>query len=69
MTEIIRYHLDLAALPPLTDAQRDELTALAQMPDDQIDFSDIPPATDEFWCNATRGRFRLPPQSDQTASI
>ena len=39
----------------LTPEQEHELKALAELPDDQIDFSDIPLTTD--WSNARRGVF------------
>ena len=39
----------------LTPEQEQELQALAELPDDQIDFSDIPLTTD--WSNARRGVF------------
>ncbi len=40
--------------PPLTATQRDEICALQKMSDDDIDYSDIAPLTEEFWQNATR---------------
>lgn len=37
------------------------------MPDDQIDYSDIPQASDDFWKNATRGvRFYKPIKQSTT---
>ncbi len=33
-------------LGPLTDEQREELRALAKLPDEEIDTSDLPPLTD-----------------------
>lgn len=41
--EIVRFQLDPANLPPLTEVQRAELDALQAMPDSSIDYSDIPP--------------------------
>ncbi|MCL1909102.1 MAG: hypothetical protein FWG12_07035 [Holophagaceae bacterium] len=38
---------DLDNLPPLTEQDKRELDALAAMPDDEIDCSDIPEATEE----------------------
>ncbi|WP_417480412.1 BrnA antitoxin family protein [Maricaulis maris] len=38
----------LEDLPPLTDEQRAHLARLADRPDDEIDYSDIP-ALDEAW--------------------
>src|SRR5260364_384449 len=47
-------------LPRLTAKQKAELKALAKMPDDTIDYSDIPRLTDEQLANAVRGRFYKP---------
>jgi uncharacterized protein (DUF4415 family) len=38
--------------PPLTKAQRAEIEALKKMRDEDIDYSDIPPLSSEFWKNA-----------------
>ena len=43
---IIRYELDLANPPALTSEQIAELEALRNMPDSEIDYSDIPPVED-----------------------
>jgi uncharacterized protein (DUF4415 family) len=40
---------------PLTAEQVGRLKAVADLPDDQIDFSDIPEAPDSFFENAERG--------------
>ena len=40
---------------PLSEEQIAELKALSEMPDSEIDFSDIPPLTDEFFENAVQG--------------
>ena len=45
---------------PLTKKERAELEKLAQMPEHEIDTSDIPEWTDEMWKNAVRGRFYRP---------
>ena len=44
----------------LTDQQRVELEALEAMPDDQIDYSDIPEMSEAEWSNAKRGLFYKP---------
>ena len=44
----------------LTDEQRAELEALEAMPDDRIDYSDIPEMTKEEWSKAKRGMFYKP---------
>ena len=45
---------------PLTARQKRELAALAALPDDQIDTSDIPELPPGAWKNAVRGRFYRP---------
>ena len=61
----------LEKLPPLTEAQKAELAALAERPDSEIDYSDIPPLTEEFWQNAVRvrGRFYRPVKRQITARV
>lgn len=44
----------------LTEAQKAEIEALAAMPEEAIDTSDIPPLDDEFWKKAVRNRFYHP---------
>lgn len=43
---------------PLTKRQKAALRRLAGMPDSEIDYSDIPPLTDEQLATAIRGRDR-----------
>ena len=57
MSKIVRYKVDLSNLPPLTKEQKAELKALADMPDSEIDYSDIPPLEESFWKNAVRNPF------------
>ena len=45
---------------PLTARQKRELAALAALPDDQIDTSDIPELPAGAWKDAVRGRFYRP---------
>lgn len=48
---------------PLTEEQIAELKALANRPDGEIDYSDIPPLTGEFFKNAKQGMmYRLTKQ-------
>ncbi|MGE0240541.1 MAG: BrnA antitoxin family protein [Parvibaculaceae bacterium] len=56
-------------LPPLTDEQRGSLKALAARPDNEIDYSDIPPLSDELWKKAVRGRFYKPVKCQITARV
>jgi len=69
MSKMIVKRVDLANLPPLTEKQEAELAALAARPDSEIDYSDIPPLTEEFWKNAVRGRFYKPTKTSTTVRI
>jgi uncharacterized protein (DUF4415 family) len=44
----------------LTATQKRELAAIAALPDDQIDTSDVPQLPPNAWKNAVRGRFYRP---------
>jgi uncharacterized protein (DUF4415 family) len=59
----------LETLPPMTEARRAKLRALAARPDSEIDFSDIPEMTDEEWKNAERGHFYRPVKRQITARV
>jgi uncharacterized protein (DUF4415 family) len=67
--KIARRDVDLANLPPLTEKQKAELEALSTRPDGEIDYSDIPPLTEDFWNNAVRGRFYKPTKTSTTVRI
>ncbi|MGX7706566.1 BrnA antitoxin family protein [Methylobacterium sp. Gmos1] len=61
--------IDAADLPPLTTEQKARLEALAARPDDEIDYSEIPPLSDEFWATAVRGRYYRPTKTSTTVRI
>jgi len=42
---------------PLTAKRQREVAALESLPDDTIDYSDIPSLKDEFWKRAVRNPF------------
>jgi uncharacterized protein (DUF4415 family) len=67
--KFVRHDVDLANLPPLTGKQKAELAALATRPDSEINYSDIPPLTEDFWKNAVRGRFYKPTKTSTTVRI
>ena len=48
----VKLTLDLNNLPALTSEQKARLTALAAMPDEQIDTSDAPFRSDAVWMKA-----------------
>ena len=66
---VIRQEVDLAHLPPLSDKQKAELEALAGRRDEDIDYSDTPALTAEFWKNAERGKFYKPTKTSTTVRI
>lgn len=54
---------------PLTPEQAAELEAVAALPDDQIDTSDIPPLSETFWKNAQRNPFYRPVKAQLTVRL
>jgi len=66
-TKMVSYTLE--TLPPLTEARRAKLRALAARPGSEIDLSDAPEMTDEQWKNAVRGRFYRPIKQQITARV
>jgi uncharacterized protein (DUF4415 family) len=67
--KIVKRNVNLASLPPLTEKQKAELTAVAARPDSDIDFGDIAPLTDEFWKNAVRGKYYKPIETSTTVRV
>jgi uncharacterized protein (DUF4415 family) len=65
----VTYELDPERPKPLTAAQRAEIKALAAIPDDRIDTTDIPPLTEEFWKNAVRNPFYRPVKQQLTVRV
>lgn len=68
-TRLVSRYVDLANPPPLTEAQKAKLEALAAIPDEAIDYSDIPPLTEAFWENAVRNPFYRPTKTSTTVRI
>jgi len=67
--KLVKRKVDLANLPPLTKRQRTKLAELAARPDGKVDFSDIPPLTEDFWKTAIRGKFYKPVKTSTTVRI
>lgn len=65
--KLVTYEVDRNAWPELTDEQREELKRLAETPDEDIDYSDIPPVRD--WSNAVRGKFYRPVKEQVTLRL
>lgn len=69
MSKIVRHEVDLSNLPPLKKKQKAELKALSEMPDSEIDFSDIPALDDAFFQNALRNPFYRPVKKSTTVRV
>jgi uncharacterized protein (DUF4415 family) len=65
----MRKSVKKATLKPLTARQRREVATLASMPDDRIDYSDIPPLKDSFWKHAIRNPFYRPVKQQLTVRL
>ncbi|WP_246690313.1 BrnA antitoxin family protein [Methylorubrum populi] len=68
-TKLVSFDVDLADLPPLTDAQKAELAALEALPDEDIDTSDIPVLPDIATREAVRGKYYRPTKTSTTVRI
>lgn len=64
---MVRYKQ--SELPTLTEQRKAKLQALANLPDDSIDFSDIPETTVEDWKGAERGKFYRPVKQQLTVRV
>ncbi|MCL2830363.1 MAG: BrnA antitoxin family protein [Betaproteobacteria bacterium] len=69
MSKDVVYEVDWNNPPPLTEEQKAELKSLAEMPDSEIDFSDIPPLDENFWKNAVRNPFYKPTKTSTTVRV
>jgi len=65
----VTHESDPARPRPLTRKQKAELRALAALPDEAIDTSDIPELTEEFWKGAKRGVFYRPVKQQLTLRL
>jgi uncharacterized protein (DUF4415 family) len=54
---------------PMTPARQRKLSRLAERPDSEIDFSDIPPLKASFWKNAVRNPFYRPVKLQLTVRL
>jgi uncharacterized protein (DUF4415 family) len=54
---------------PLSEEAEQQLAALARMPDELIDFSDIPPLDESFWKNAIRNPYYKPVKKQLTVRL
>ncbi|MBZ9771441.1 BrnA antitoxin family protein [Mesorhizobium sp. CO1-1-8] len=69
MRKIVRYEFDPTNPPPLTEAQRAEIAALKARPEGDVDTSDLPELTEEFWQNAVRNPYFKPVKQQLTLRL
>jgi uncharacterized protein (DUF4415 family) len=65
----VSYELERQRSAPPTAVQKAELAALAALPDEQIDTSDIPPLPETFWQNAVPNPFDRPVKQQMTVRL
>ena len=66
MTKIVRKSLSNSRLPA---GHKRRLEKLSRLPDGEIDTSDIPELTEEFWRNAVRNPFYRPVKQQLTLRL
>lgn len=69
MSAIVYYTIDPDNPPILTEEQKARLQALSERPDEEIDYSDIPPLDEKFWKNAVRNPFYKPTKKTATVRL
>lgn len=56
-------------LPEMSEERKAELKALAEMPDSDIDYSEIPPLDEAFWARAVPNPFFKPVKTHASVRI
>lgn len=51
------YKTDFSNMPELTEEEKEALKALADLSEEDINTSDVPPLDESFWKTAERGKF------------
>ena len=69
MKKTVKFTLDATKNPTLTNAQKAELKALSNMPDADIDFSDISMSPSEIWKNAVSNPLYRPTKTSTTVRV
>jgi uncharacterized protein (DUF4415 family) len=65
----VKYEFEQDSLPSLTQQQKAEIEALKSASDGEIDYSDIPALTDDFWKKAVRNPFYRPTKASTTVRL
>lgn len=69
MKKTVKHALDITKPLPLTKKQKAEIQALFELPDNKIDYSDIPSLSDEFWKKAVNNPFYKPTKTSTTVRV
>ncbi len=68
-TKLVKREVDLKQLPALTPEQRARLSQLANRPDSEIDYSDLPALDEAFFQKAARNPLYKPTKQATTVRI
>ncbi|NGN43327.1 BrnA antitoxin family protein [Mesorhizobium sp. CGMCC 1.15528] len=69
MGKIVKYEIDPDNPAPLTENQRQEIADLKARAKHEIDTSDIPELTDEFWATAVQNPYFRPVKQQLTLRL
>ncbi len=67
--KLVKKTIDLSNPPSLSKKQKAELAAVAARPDSEINYSDTPPVSEDFWNSAVRGKYYKPIKKSTTIRI
>jgi uncharacterized protein (DUF4415 family) len=65
----VKYVIDSNNHPLMSNEKAQSLKNLSLLPDSEIDYSDIPPLTEEFWKQAVRNPFYKPTKALTTVRV
>lgn len=69
MKKTVKFTLTTTNHTEITEANKAEIKALADMPDGAIDFSDIPQSSSEAWDSAISNPFYRPKKTSTTVRV
>ena len=65
----VKLRFEPGKAPDLTAEQQSRIRKLAELPDETIDYSDIPPLTERFWRNTVANPLYKPVKSQLTVRL
>lgn len=69
MSKRVRYDIETDAPPALSATHIAELKAIANLPDNIIDYSDTPPLDAQFWQRAVHNHLYKPTKTSTTIRV